>query len=140
MDARGAGVVTVRMTGLEPGSCHALEIGPTGEVMGAGGGWRGGAADARVLEPGQLSAIEPQTVQGGNLKAQGWSVFGRAGPGIASVRVETVTGVVVSATLEGGWFAAWWPQPLDPMADPARVRFAVRAYDMGGFLIDEHVQ
>jgi hypothetical protein len=140
MDARGAGVVTVRMTGPESGSCDALEIAGNGQVSGAGGGWRGGKTDAKALEPGQLSAIETQSVEGGNLKVQGWSVYGRAGPGIAAVRVETVTGVVVTATLEGGWFAAWWPQPLDPMRDPARQSFALRAYDMGGVLVDEHVQ
>jgi hypothetical protein len=40
------------------------------------------------------------------------SVIGRAGVGIASVTVEWTGSPVVVATLQNGWFAAWWPAPL----------------------------
>lgn len=37
------------------------------------------------------------------------SVFGRVGPDVQSVTLHTVTAGDVTATVENGWFVAWWP-------------------------------
>lgn len=140
MDARGAGVVTVRVTGQNPGSCDALEITATGDVVGAGGGWRGGDPEVVArIPPDKLGGIERGTVAGGSLKVEGWSVYGRAGDGIASVVVQPVNHPAVQASLEGGWFSAWWPaRPGDPTRDGAQhPPVVVRGYDVFGLLLDE---
>jgi hypothetical protein len=140
IDARGAGVATVRMTGQGSGSCHALQITPAGQVVGAGGGWSSNAAELPPRLPdAAFGEIEWQSIAGGDLKVQGWSVQGSAGPQIAAVVVVPQDGVAVTATFVGGWFAAWWPRrigdpPLDGMAHPPVV---VRGYDAFGALLVE---
>jgi hypothetical protein len=140
IDARGASVVTVRMTGENPGSCDALEVMANGQVAGAGSGRR--AEDREklpILGPSELGPIEKQTIAGGNLKTEGWSVTGRAGVGITLVVVEPLNHMAVVATLENGWFGAWWPaRPGEPPRDGARFPpFGIRAYDAFGVLQDE---
>jgi hypothetical protein len=67
-------------------------------------------------------------VDGGSLTVEGWSVVGRVGAGIASVTVEPVGHLVVVATVQNGWFAAWWPaRPGESVGDgretpPIRIR------------------
>ncbi len=140
IDVRGAGVATVRMSGDESGSCDALEITARGELTGAGGGWRGDAADGRDPADREVATIEVQQVGGGSLKVEGVSVYGRAGPGIAEVRIQTTTGVTVVATLQDGWFGAWWPQPIGNGFDPGQAHFAVRAHDGAGAIVDEVIR
>jgi hypothetical protein len=140
IDVRGAGVATVRMSGVESGSCDALEITARGEIAGAGGGWRGGNAAGPPLGNLEVSQVEVQMVAGGELKVEGVSVYGRAGPGVTEVRIETTTGVTVVATLHDGWFAAWWPQPVGDRFDPAQAHFAVRAHDAAGTIVDEVIR
>ena len=143
IDARGASVVTVRMTGLNSGSCYALEITAAGEVTGAGAGWSaGGPERLPVLGASELGPIDKQTVAGGNLKVEGWSVTGRAGLEITSVVVEPTNHMAVIATVENGWFAAWWPaRQGEPARDGLRYPpFVVRAYNAFGVLQDEFTQ
>jgi len=143
IDARGASVATVRMKGPNPGSCYALEISAAGEVTGAGAGWRAdGPEKLPVLGASELGPIDKQTVAGGNLKIEGWSLTGRAGPEITSVVVEPMNHMAVIATVENGWFAAWWPaRPGEPARDGARwPPFVVRAFNAFGVLLDEYRQ
>ena len=140
VDARGAGVVSVVMRGQTAGGCYALEIMANGQITGAGGGWRADRLPGLpVLGESELADIEQQTVSGGNLKVVGWSVVGRAGPAITSVLVAPQGHPVVTATLENGWFGAWWPaRPGDPSPDDGRfLPIVVGGYDAFGVLQDE---
>lgn len=142
VDARGERVVTVRMSGRSPGSCDALEVTEHGQVSGAGGGWRQDQPEALPpIEPSSIGAVERQTVQGGGLTVKGWSVYGRVGSGVTVVGVEPQNGPSLIATVENGWFAAWWPvQPGDPNMDEGRQpKVLVRAYDAFGMSLDEAI-
>jgi hypothetical protein len=138
IDARGARVVTVGMTGLESGRCRALEVLDSGAVAGAGGGWRGRRPADPVLAPGMLAGIEVDVITGGALETGGPSVHGRVGPGIVRVEIVTVDRGTVVATLQNGQFAAWWPHRDPAVAGDARsIRFTVRAYDVSGTVVAE---
>ena len=143
IDARGAGVVTLRMTGPSPGGCNALQILPSGEIAGAGGGWGGGQAERLApLVGADITSMETQTVDGGGLNVQGWSVYGRVGPAIATVVVIPPGGPPVTATRMNDWFAAWWPRragdpPLEGLGPPWFPTFTVRGYDGLGVLVNE---
>lgn len=142
VDVRGASVATIRMTGQTPGSCDALEVTNRGEAVGAGGGWRQDQPEPLPpIGPRELGGIERQTVQGGSLTVKGWSVYGRVGNAVRIVGVEPQNGPPLVATLENGWFAAWWPvQPGDPNMDEGRQpRVLVRAYDAFGATLDEAI-
>jgi len=107
VDARGASVVTLRMSS---GGCNSLELMPSGELAGAGGGWSGPGSERPAIRPGaDLGPVEQQSVGGGNLRVAGWSIYGQAGAEIATVVVEPPGYGPVQATLTNGWFAAWWP-------------------------------
>lgn len=113
IDVRGAGVAIVRLSGPAGAmGCDALQITEAGDVVGAGGGWS--MSQAEVLPAiglTEFADIQRSTIMGGDLRVTGWSVVGRAGAGIAAVTVAEAGGPVVVATLQNGWFAAWWPAP-----------------------------
>ena len=148
IDARGAGVVTLRMTGATRGSCNSLQLLPNGQFTGAGGGWNGPSGEHLGPRTGaKLGSSEQQAVGGGDLKVSGWSIYGTAGDEIATVVVEPAGHEPVQATLMNGWFSAWWPvhpgerDPLDggrgllpaPAPNP---KVVVRGYDASGGLRD----
>jgi hypothetical protein len=146
IDARGAGVATVRMTGAMVGHCNALQITPRGDVVGAGGGYSGpGPERLEPLAPADLGPLEIQDVGGGNLTVTGWSAHGRAGDAIATVFVEPRGGPPVQATLMNGWYSAWWPTlsgavgpgPGGPGGGGFGPPVVVRAYDAAGVLLEE---
>ncbi len=139
IDARGASVVTVRMSGQESSSCDALEVQANGTLLGAGGGWSGGREQLGQPRDGTVGLEEWHQVLGGNLKARGWSVTGRVGRGIARVDVVPSNHPIVSATLENGWYAAWWPAAAgDPWPEQGRYPdTVVRGYDEAGALLWE---
>jgi hypothetical protein len=141
MDARGASVVTVRMSGPGAGSCDALEVSRNGAVAGAGGGWtQDGVEILAPLDAMDLGDFEVQMVGGGELKVRGWSVYGRVGAAIASVVVETAGQPLILASIASGWFAAWWPDdiPEEGLGDlPEQPRFIARGYDAAGSLVAE---
>lgn len=139
IDARGAGVVTVRMTGARAGSCDALEITPAGDVTGAGGGW--GQSDPERLPmraDGTLDHIQRGQIGGGGLKVEGWSVYGRAGLAVASVEVSLPGGQTVIATLEEGWFSAWWPAivPNEQIGIDPFPPVVIRGFAADGTMLD----
>ena len=140
IDVRGERVATIRMTGQNPGSCDALELTDRGEVTGAGAGWRQDQPEVLPeLAPGAVGRVERQTVQGGGLDVRGWSVYGRIGPSVAAVEVAPERGPSLAATVENGWFAAWWPvQPGDPdMNEGFQPKVIVRGYDALGTVLSE---
>ncbi len=135
IDVRGAGVATLRMS---RGSCDALKIDPDGSIHGAGGG-ASGMEQGRALANDALGQVEQHMVIGGDLTVEGWSAIGRVGPDISLVVVQPVDHVAVVATLENGWFGAWWPaRPFEPPRDGRRFPPAiVRAYNALGVLVNE---
>ena len=141
VDVRGGGVAVVRMVGQGAGRCDALEITPAGHINGAGGGdTAGGVEQLAPIDATALAEAQIGSIGGGSLTIQGWSVIGRAGPGIASVEIEPAGAPAVLATLENGWFAGWWPAnvPPDRLGDPALAPVVVvRGYDAAGALLAE---
>ncbi len=141
MDARGEGVVTVRMTGVSAGTCDALQIANNGQVMGAGGGSRmEGVEELPALGAAAFGQVETGQVGGGALTVTGWSVFGRVGVAITSVVVEPQIHPVVQASIEDGWFSAWWPVVIPAPQLGRRLdrpKFVVRGYDALGVQIAE---
>ena len=141
VDVRGGGVAVVRMVGQGAGTCEALEITAAGQVNGAGGGWTAGDGEQLgPIEATELAEAEFGSVGGGDLKVQGWSVIGRAGPAVASVVIEPAGVPPILATTENGWFAGWWPTNLPPNrvgAPGQRPDVVVRGYDAAGAQLDE---
>ena len=120
---------------------------PNGELTGAGGGWSGpGPERLPLAQPGRLQDVETQMVGGGDLRIAGWSAYGRVGPGVSTVVVQPEGLPMAIATLENGWFSAWWPVEVrDPNAiqggEPDHfVPVVIRAYDELGNLLDESVE
>jgi hypothetical protein len=145
IDARGGGLVTVRMTGVDAGECSGIAISPDGELIPAGGGSVFDQVEvAPKLRDFQLGPLEVSGGAGGDfLPVDGLvNVFGTAGPGIATVVIEPVGRPSLVASLENGWFAAWWPITLDEAPDGARLPpgafdFVVQAYDENNDVVEE---
>lgn len=143
IDVRGGGVAIARLSGPTVAiGCDALQITAAGNVDGAGGGWL--SNEAEVLDPigdAALENIERATIEGGALKIRGWSVNGRAGPAIAAVIIEPEGGPTVTATLENGRFAGWWPGRLPGLGnrpgDQPAVR--IRGFDASGTQVAETI-
>jgi hypothetical protein len=143
VDARGAHVVTVRLTGNHPGSCDALEIDAAGQIVGAGAGWsQNGPETLQPLPATGLGGFETQLIEGGGLKVRGWSVYGRVGPAISAVQIIPAGRDPVTATVGNGWFAAWWPWTgagPAPGAGPGQFfpPFLARGFDGSGGVVSE---
>jgi hypothetical protein len=142
MDARGLEVAVVRMTGDSAGTCDALQVTAGGAVNGAGGGWRqDGVERLDAIGEAEIQGIELGQVGGGDLKAEGWSLFGRAGGAIASVVIETPGQPQIPASLENAWFAAWWPAAIPDDAGPGapgEPHYIVRGFGADGTLLAEY--
>lgn len=136
IDVRGGRVATLRFFGMSSVDCNAIEIRADGTLMGAGAGVSGGPEPARQAEGGNIGRVEPLTVFGGTLDVQGWGVRGPVGPEIARVEISAQDVPTVVATLENGWFAAWWPaRPGDPRPERGqRAPHTIRGYDAAGVL------
>ncbi len=149
IDARGGGLVTVRMTGASAGECSGIAISPDGQLIpGGGGGVMDGLEVLPRLKDFELGPLEVSGGAGGDLlPVEGLiNVFGRAGAGIATVEVEPASGPSLIATLRNGWFAAWWPIALGNEAPDGAFRhrlprelfdFVVRGYDGANQLVAE---
>jgi hypothetical protein len=136
IDVRGAGVAIVRVSGPTAAmGCDALQITPTGDITGAGGGWSTGQAEVLpAIGATEFADVQRSTITGGDLRVTGWSVIGRAGAGIAAVTVSEAGGPVVVATLQNGWFAAWWPAPAAAVGNGGGIQPAalLRGFDSFG--------
>jgi hypothetical protein len=134
IDARGEGVAIVRLQGIGHALCNALQIEPSGELTGAGSGESSTTDNPPVLGEFEVADVALSSVEGGALEVQGWSVQGRVGPGIRFVTVQAAGAPIMLATVENGWFAAWWPAnlPPEPREAPGQLpHFLVRGYDAG---------
>jgi hypothetical protein len=132
------------MTGQSAGTCDSLQITPDGQVNGAGGGARiDGVERLPAIGISDLAVQDTTTVGGGDLQVEGWSVSGRFGAGIVAVTVEPQGQAAILATLENGWFGAWWPGVRKPRPANERLAphpgppFVVRGYDVAGVLIKQ---
>jgi hypothetical protein len=134
IDARGGTVVIVRVWGVDMNVCNALQVLPSGELMGAGSGKSDWPLPPAVEHEAAIDEVEVAAIEGGELKVRGWSVQGRVGPAIKLVVVRPARGPVVMATLENGWFAAWWPVPLGPEGGRVSPQFRVDGYDSANAL------
>jgi hypothetical protein len=133
IDVRGGGVAMARLSGPNSSvGCHALQITAQGTVEGAGSGWSANPGEILPrLGMTEITVVERATVAGGALTVTGWSVVGEAGAGIASVTVEPAGGPVVVATVQNGWFAAWWPMRPGESVDDQRDAPALRIRGFG---------
>jgi hypothetical protein len=143
IDARGLEVAVVRMTSNSAGTCDALQITAGGGVNGAGGGWRqDGVERLDPIVETEIKGVELGQVGGGDLKAGGWSAIGRAGGAIASVVIETPGQPQILASLENGWFAAWWPVAIPDLGraqkPPPEPEYTIRGFAADGTLLAEY--
>ena len=91
-----------------PASCIARRTGPHGRAISLG--WGLG------LNGGETSPAAPETIRWRqntgvaqvNTPPASF-VDGQAGSGVSAVTLELEGGSKVQATLQNGWFAAWWP-------------------------------
>jgi hypothetical protein len=110
------GFLTIADNGTLSGSLSASETGfervpGPGRLLARGGGGEGRVSDE-----------------------DGWcSVTGRAGPGVARVVIEAPVAGLITATLQNGWYLAWWPVSCGP---PGQVVIST-AYHAGGSVTDQ---
>jgi hypothetical protein len=67
--------------------------------------------------------------------------MGRAGAAIVSVVIETPGQPQILASLENGWFAAWWPAVIPDDAGagaPLEPDYIVRGFAADGTLLAEY--
>lgn len=127
IDARGDGRLIAQYAGgNESADCAYGRISEGGTVSGGLSGNRTGVAP---VSPGQLSMVNfvggtPREGQPLASGAWGW-VSGRAGQGIAKVVIEISGRVDVTASLQNGWFVAWWPAAIGDSV-------ALSAFDASG--------
>jgi hypothetical protein len=84
-----------------------------GSSKGFGGGGSAGrhdtaavASNTAVVHPGEVSFTADVSY---------WQQTGRVGSNVASVVINTIQQGPVTATIQGGYFAAWWPGPGQAM-------------------------
>lgn len=127
VDARGANRLFLLFVGPgETAECF-LKRDPTGRLTSDGGG--GGSTDPPPPAP-RPTEIRFNGAGSSDTPEGPWSYgVGEAGLAIALVELTSPSGVVLQASLNRGWFAAWWPG-LDHDA-----QIVVRGYDAGGRLV-----
>jgi hypothetical protein len=123
IDARGEGVLQAQFAGL-PGStatCMDMTVHADGSVEALGGGGTAFGAAFRPLQQFELQ-VDGMSGNGGDGMGPGAGgpgsvqVSGRAGPGIAQVRIIAPGQPPIVASLENGWFLAWWHGSFEPVA------------------------
>ena len=73
------------------------------------------SASSTTAGPVSVAAGEIQFLGGGTRDATGNALTladGRTGAGVTAVTIELSDGSTVQATVEGGWYLAWWPGGL----------------------------
>jgi hypothetical protein len=132
LDVRGGGLANG--IGTDPiGGCDGLTIDATGQIEHSGGGWS--LSEPESLWPEGVAVEGGGSVVNDDPRVEGWAVFGRAGPSIASVVIETPGQPAIHATLEDGRFSAWWPVVGVNSGPPPS--YVVRGFDETGTLIDQ---
>jgi len=77
-----------------------------------------GADEVQVINSGALSGIgsAPDAIGHVDLVAGYMGVIGRTGSNVLSIVVHTPGQPDITASMENGWFAAWWPSLQQPAA------------------------
>jgi hypothetical protein len=130
-DTRGGNFLFLMFAnGFNDGQCF-VERGADGRFVSQGGG---GSLGGNVRAPLPPNGIEfggggsQSTSRGPGLPDDTKSFgTGRVGDGVAVVEVVLADNTSLQASLNAGWYAAWWPSD-------ASVK-VVRAYDRGGSMI-----
>lgn len=76
------------------------------------------AGQVQVIHDAALNGVgimDPATDEA-ELTAGYMAVVGRAGTEVEKVVIHTIDRGDVAASLEGGWFAAWWPSLTEPVS------------------------
>ena len=130
-DARGGGKLPTIYVGDDSmADCVYTEIGAAGQVSGSLSSVQHGLGGN--TRPGKLSPGGGGGVGG----AGGWTyTSGRVGEGIVTV-VVSVAGIgPITATIQNGWYLAWWEGAPD-RGGPRQPR-TVTAFDASGSILDQ---
>jgi hypothetical protein len=128
VDARGTGLITMLFTGAGSAFVQCeLRVDAAGDLSTVGGWAEKAEGPKLLLAPDGLMIVRAGGMLGGADLAS--NVTGRIGQAVASVRVVFAAGPVIQASIGGGWFTAWWPNP--------DMGFIVEAYDVTGKKIAE---
>jgi hypothetical protein len=99
-----------------------------GILTSQGGGSSSGGNAQPALAPTEIQLGGSGSQSSGNAPGQTTSfASGRAGGAVMAVEIVLSNGRSIQASLNGGWFAAWWPS-----GDSAR---RARGYDASGTLV-----
>jgi hypothetical protein len=130
-DARGGNFVFLMFAnGFNDGQC-SVERQADGVFINQGGGGSFGGNLRAVVPPNGLefagSGSESVPRAPGQPNELRSYATGRVGAGIAVVEVVLTDGSSLQATVDNGWFAAWWPTAAEVKV--------VRGHDRGGSVI-----
>ncbi|MDQ2965382.1 MAG: hypothetical protein M3R57_06005 [Chloroflexota bacterium] len=127
-DARGSGLITMIFSGAGSAFMQCeLRMDAGGDLSMTGGWAEKAEGPDLLLAPDRLTIVHAGGLLSGVDLAS--NVVGRVGPAITSVRLVFGAGPIVQASIGGGWFTAWWPNP--------DMGFVVEAYDVTGKKIAE---
>jgi hypothetical protein len=132
IDARGGGrLPTLYAGGDATADCHYMQISKTGVVTGSISG--SGTGQGGQPPDGKLSLVGTGSIE------KAWSYrSGRAGAGITRVVVDVAGIGAITATLQNGWYFAWWPGA--PKRGEPGPSVTVTAFDAAGEPIDQLTQ
>jgi hypothetical protein len=133
VDARGGNRLTLVFVGATANGQCFLKRDPAGRFTPDGGEGEGRSEPWPVLGPNEVTSNGVGSGDGppdanGAITATS-HILGQAGAGVASAEVVLPSGMTILASLNRGWFAAWWPG-----AD-SNAAVTVRGYDAGGRLV-----
>lgn len=133
IDARGGGRLPTTFASDDAMAyCGFLTIADNGILSGSLSGSQTGFTEP-VLGPGRLLGWGGTGSGLQETDADAWCSFtGRAGPGVARVVIEAQVAGPIMATLQNGWYVAWWPVSCR-FSDP----LVIAAYDVPGRVTDQ---
>lgn len=111
VDRRGAWTMVYLGGGVQPGYevICLNEYDSHGAVLNGGGSAGSGGPG---LSPVASDTVAPMTGVGfGTQSGATWCVAGQVGSDVVSVVINTIEHGPVEATIQNGYFAAWWPVP-----------------------------
>jgi hypothetical protein len=118
----------------------SLRAAPGPDQLGIPYGVSGGSGSSRATHPHRLSAAQIEKLQRERRAAQrAGSPFGtgdnfalgQAGRNVSAVTFAFANGKTVVASIEHGWYFAWWPWPTKPTSVAVRTRDGKRTSPMG---------
>jgi hypothetical protein len=92
----------------KPGADQITDV---GGGAGAAPGFAGGNPNQPLPESGQHSIVSRAIQQGSGVESD---VLGTAGSDVIAVTFDFTDGLTVDATVQNGWYFAWWPTLDDP--------------------------